>query len=80
MSYKDYVYFYSALYSLNQKDYLTAASFLQRITFNPDLVRESNFYLGTAYINLDKDRAKHYLIRYINDGNNKRRLMLQSIF
>ena len=74
MSYKDYVYFYSALYSLKQKDYLTAASFLQRITFNPDLARESNFYLGMAYINLDKDRAKHYFTRYINDGNNKKKI------
>lgn len=74
MSYKDYVYFYSALYSLRQKDYLTAASFLQRITFNPSLVREANFYLGTAYVNLDKERAKHYLTKYINDGNNKKKI------
>lgn len=74
MSYKDYVYFYSALYSLKQKDYLTAASFLQRITFNPDLIKEANFYLGMAYINLDKERAKHYLTKYINDGNNKKKI------
>lgn len=74
MSYKDYVYFYSALYSLKQKDYLTTASFLQRITFNPDLIKEANFYLGMAYINLDKERAKHYLMKYINDGNNKKKI------
>jgi hypothetical protein len=74
MSYKDYVYFYSALYSLKQKDYLTAVSFLQRITFNPELMREANFYLGLAYINLDKSRAEHFLTKYINDGNNKKKI------
>lgn len=74
MSYKDYVYFYSALYSLKQKDNLTAASFLQRITFNPELMREANFYLGTAYINLDKGRAEHFLTKYINDGSNKKKI------
>ena len=80
ISNKDYVYFYSGLYSIKHNDYYSALNFFQRIAFNNDLMEESYFYTGRSYINLDKERAKHYLTKYINEGSSKQKILAARYF
>lgn len=72
----DYVKFYKGLYYLSSGDNLSAANSLDGIIFNRELVNTSYYYRGLAYSRIDTERTRLYLLKYIEIGSDKQKVVV----
>lgn len=70
---RDYLNYYKGLLYLSGNNYKKAAEYFEQVVFQENLVVNSYFYKGISYAEVNESRSKHFFIRYLNKGEDKKK-------
>lgn len=72
----DYINFYKGIFLLKNKRYVESVIPLEKVSFKTELLKQSHFYKGVAYLHFNRDRSSYFMVKYINEGDDPEKVTM----